>query len=53
VPSGLPLRGPDTLPEGPADVRLGDAALGAAGTAAVLVPLSVRLIVPLGLLTSA
>jgi hypothetical protein len=50
VPLGVTLRGPDTLPDVPRDVRLGAASQEAAGTAAVLVRLAVGLSVPLGLL---
>jgi hypothetical protein len=53
VPLGVPLRGPDTLPDAPAHVRLGAASEEAAGAAAVPVPLAAGLSVPLGLLTSA
>jgi hypothetical protein len=54
VPLGVTVRGPDTLPDVPGDVRLGAASMEAAGTAAVPVPLAVGLSVPLGsLLTSA
>jgi hypothetical protein len=49
----VPLRGPDTLPDAAADVRLGAASEEAGGTAAVLVLLAVGLSVLLGLLTSA
>jgi hypothetical protein len=49
VPSGLPHRGPGTLPDGPADVRLGAASFVAAGTATVPVPLAMGLSVPVGL----
>jgi hypothetical protein len=52
VTSGVPLSGPDTLQDGPADVRLGAASLEIAGTAAVTVALAVCLIVALGLLTA-
>jgi hypothetical protein len=50
VPLGVTLRGPNTLPEVPGDVRLGAASQEAAGTAPVPVPLAVGFSVPLGLL---
>jgi hypothetical protein len=53
VPLGVPLRGPDTLPDAAGYVRLDAASEEAAGTAAVPVPLAVGLSVPLGLLISA
>jgi hypothetical protein len=53
VPLGVKLRGQDTLPDAPGDVRLGAASEEAADTAAVPVLLAVGLSVPLGLLSSA
>jgi hypothetical protein len=53
VSVGVPLRGPDMLPDDPADMRLGAASEEAVGTAAVPVPLAVGLSVPFGLLNSA
>jgi hypothetical protein len=48
APLGLTLRGPDTLPVVPGDVRLGAASVEAAGTEAVPMPLAVALSVSLG-----
>jgi hypothetical protein len=52
VSLGVTLRGKDTLPDVPGDVRFGAASEEAAGTAAVPVSVAVGLSVPLDLLTS-
>jgi hypothetical protein len=53
VPLGVSLRGRDTLPDAPGNLRLSAASEEASGTAAVPVPLVVGLSIPLGLLASA